>query len=112
MRVHGPRNETYTEMSRSEAQRRYQNILHYQVRPMLGDRSKSDDDKVIILKRVVREAHRIKYQSGAVAGSGAREEIFDLLSPLLKPTAGASEELQDWIKRAIRSYGAAVDSND
>jgi two-component sensor histidine kinase len=112
MRVHGERNESFSEMSRSEAQRRYQNIIHYQIRPMLGDRSKSDDDKVIILKRVVREAHRIKYQAGAVAGSGAREEIFDLLTPLLKATAGTSEELQDWVKRAIRSYGAAIGEED
>jgi hypothetical protein len=112
MRVHGDRNETFTEMSRSEAQRRYQNILQYQIRPMLNDRSKSADDKVTILKRVVREAHRIKYQSGAVAGSGAREEIFDLLSPFLKPNAATPEELQDWIKRAIRSYGAAIEGSD
>lgn len=111
MRVHGERNESFTEMSRSEAQRRYQNILHYQIRPMLGDRSKSDDDKVMILKRVVREAHRIKYQSGAVAGSGAREEITDLLTPYLKPSAGTTEELEDWIKRAIRSFGASIDSD-
>jgi hypothetical protein len=112
MRVHGPRNETMSEMSRSEAQRTYMNILHYQIRPMLIDRSKSDDDKVIILKRVVREAHRIKYQSGAVAGSGAREELFLLLEPFLKPNSRASEELQDWVKRAIRSFGGTTESDD
>jgi len=112
MRVHGPRNETMSEMSRSEAQRRYMNILHYQIRPMLIYRSKSDDDKVIILKRVVREAHRIKYQSGAVAGSGAREELVLLLEPYLKPNAHTTEELQDWVKRAIRSYGATTESDD
>lgn len=112
MRIHGERNEAFTEMSRSEAQRRYQNILNYQIRPMLGDRSKSEDDKVMYLKRVVREAHRIKYQSGAVAGSGAREEISDLLLPLLKPSLGTGEELQDWIKRAVRSFGASVGESD
>jgi hypothetical protein len=112
MRIHGPRNETMSEMSRSEAQRRYMNILHYQIRPMLIDRSKSEDDKVLILKRVVREAHRIKYQSGAVAGSGAREELVVLLEPFLKASSGASEELQDWVKRAIRSYGATIEEPD
>lgn len=112
MRVRGPRGETFSEMSRSEAQRRYQNILHYQIRPMLNDRSKSDTDKVNILKRVVREAHRIKYQSGVVAGAGPREEICDLLLPLLKPNSSASEELRDWVKRAVRSYGATVETED
>jgi hypothetical protein len=112
MRVHGSRGETFTEMSRSEAQRRYMNMIHYQVRPMLGDRSKSDADKVTILKRIVRDAHRIKYQSGAVAGSGAREELIELLSPMLKPNANVSEELRDWVGRAIRSYGASIESAD
>jgi hypothetical protein len=112
MRVHGPRNETMSEMSRSEAQRRYMNILHYQIRPMLIDRSKTDDDKVLILKRVVRESHRIKYQSGAVAGSGAREELVVLLEPFLKANSSATEELRDWVKRAIRSYGATTESDE
>jgi hypothetical protein len=112
MRIHGSRGETFTEMSRSEAQRRYMNMIHYQIRPMLIDRTKTDEQRVTILKRIVRDAHRIKYQSGAVAGSGAREELFELLGPWLKPNAGVSEELRDWAGRALRSYGATVESED
>ena len=95
-------------MGRSEAQRRYNNLIQYQIRPMLANRGMSDEARVIILKRVVQIAHRVKYESGATAGSGAREEMMDLLTPLLKPESPAGEEYRDWIKRAIRSFGAAV----
>jgi hypothetical protein len=77
---------------------------------MLQDRSLDDEDKTQVMKRLVRDAHRIRYESGAVAGSGAREEIVDLLGPIIKPNAGYSEELVDWAKRAIRAFGASVES--
>ena len=38
------------------------------------------------------------------------EEIVDLLKPLTTLTAGHSEELVDWIKRAIRAFGATLES--
>jgi hypothetical protein len=97
-------------MTRSDAARRYQNLITYRIRPLLGDRSKTDDDKTQVMKRMVREAHKIRYESGAVAGSGVREELVDLLSPLLKPEAGHSEELTDWIKRVIRAFGATFEN--
>ena len=56
-------------------------------------------DKTQVMKRLVREAHRIRYESGAVAGSGTREEMVDLLKPMTLLTAGHSEELVDWIAR-------------
>jgi hypothetical protein len=99
-------------MSRSEAQRHYQNLITYRIRPILSDRSKNDDDKTQVMKRLVREAHKIRYESGAVAGSGTREELVDLLTPLLKPLAGHSEELTDWIKRVIRAFGATYENYD
>jgi hypothetical protein len=99
-------------MSRSDAQRRYQNLITYRIRPMLIDRSQDDEDKTIMMKRLVRECHSIRYESGAVPGSGTREEIVDLLSPILKAGAGHSEELIDWVKRVIRAFGATYESFD
>src|SRR6185369_9768707 len=87
------------QMNRSEAQRRFQNLIQYRVRPMLADRGKTDEDRVSILKRICREANQIRAASGVVAGPGAREEIIDLLSPWLKAEAGHTEELKDWIAR-------------
>lgn len=99
-------------MSRSDAARRYQNLIQYQLRPMLANRSFTDDERIGVLKRIIREAGRFKYESGAVAGSGSREEIVDLLAPYMKPDHWAGEELRDWVKRAIRSFGATVESED
>jgi hypothetical protein len=96
-------------MSRSEAQRRYNNLIEYQLRPMLGNRGMTDDARIGVLKRMVREASRFKYESGAVAGSGCREEVSDLLKPYLKPEHWAGEELRDWVKRTIRSFGATTE---
>jgi hypothetical protein len=96
-------------MSRSEAQRRYNNLIEYQLRPMLGNRGLTDDARIGVLKRMVREASRFKYESGAVAGSGAREEVTDLLKGYLKPEHWAGEELRDWVKRTIRAFGATTD---
>lgn len=93
-------------MSRSEAQRRYNNLIMYQLRPMLGNRSLTDDARVQILKRIVREAARFKYESGVVAGSGAREEIIDLLKDTFKPEHPGSEEYRDWVMRVIKAFGA------
>jgi len=97
-------------MTRSEAQRRYQNLITYRIRPMLGDRSKDDEDKTIEMKRLVRECHAIRYESGAVPGSGTREEIVDLLSPFIRRDSPHSEELMDWTKRVIRAFGATFDT--
>jgi hypothetical protein len=99
-------------MSRSEAQRRYQNLIEYQLRPMLNSRSLTDDARVQILKRMVREAGRFKYEAGVVAGAGAREEVLDLMKPYLHPEHWAGEELRDWVKRTIRAFGASLDSQD
>lgn len=99
-------------MSRSEAARRYQNLVQYQLRPMLGNRSMSDDQRVGVLKRIVREASRFKYESGAVAGGGTREEVVDLLKGYLHPEHPAGEELRDWIKRTIRAFGATIETSE
>jgi hypothetical protein len=98
-------------MSRSEAQRRYQNLITYRVRPLLIDRSKDDEDKTIVMKRLVRECHAVRYESGAVPGSGTREELVDLLSPIIKDGTH-SEELTDWVKRVIRAFGATYENFD
>jgi hypothetical protein len=98
-------------MTRSDAQRRYQNLITYRIRPLLIDRSKDDEDKTIVMKRLVREAHAIRYESGAVPGSGTREEVVDLLAPILK-AGNHSEELTDWVKRVIRAFGATYESFD
>jgi len=100
------------QMNRSEAQRRFQNLIQYRVRPMLANRGLADDDRVTILKRICREANQIRAASGVVAGPGAREEIIDLLSPWLKPEAGRAEELKDWVSRTFRTFGASYEGVD
>jgi hypothetical protein len=100
------------QMNRSEAQRRFANLIHYRVRPLLADRSKSDADRVIMMKRLVREANSIRVESGAVAGLGTREEIIELLLPWLKPDAPTSEELRNWIVRVFRAFGASYETED
>jgi hypothetical protein len=99
-------------MSRSEAQRRYNNLVLYQLRPMLANRKLAELERIGVLKRLVREAGRFKYESGVVAGAGTREEIVDLLTPHLKPEYEATEEYRDWVKRAIRAFGATIESVD
>src|SRR5437763_15624961 len=100
------------QMNRSEAQRRYGNLIQYRVRPLLADRSKSDADRVIMMKRLVREANNIRIESGAVAGMGSREEIMELLTPWLKPEAPTSEDLRNWIVRVFRDFGASLETAD
>ncbi|MFN3652900.1 MAG: hypothetical protein ACK47B_25255 [Armatimonadota bacterium] len=99
-------------ISRSEVQRRYNNLIQYQLRPMMAQRNMSDDARINVLKRIVRECSRFKYDSGAVAGGGSREEVVDLLTPWLKPEHPSGEELKDWVKRTIRAFGASIESND
>lgn len=99
-------------MSRSEAARRYQNLINYQLRPMLLNRRLEDDARINALKRIIREAGRFRYESGVVAGSGTREEVVDLLKPAFKAESGVSEELQDWYKRTIRAFGANIEGED
>ena len=99
-------------MSRSEAARRYQNLIQYQLRPMLGNRSMTQDERINVLKRIIREASRFKNESGAVAGAGSREEVVDLLKDYLKPEHWAGEDLRDWVKRVIRSFGATIDTGE
>jgi len=97
-------------MGRSEAARRYQNLIQYQLRPMLNDRKMTDDARILVLKRMIREAARFKYEAGVVAGAGAREEVVDLLADYLKPDHWAGEELRDWVKRTVRAFGASVET--
>jgi hypothetical protein len=99
-------------MGRSEAQRRYNNLIQYQLRPMVADRKMSDENRINALKRIVREASRFKYESGMVAGAGAREEIVELTADLMKPENPVSDEVRDWIKRAIHAFGASVDKGE
>jgi len=99
-------------MSRSDAQRKYSNIIQYQLRPMLGNRSLSEDGRVQVLKRIIREAARTRYESGVVPGSGTREEMQDLLRDFFKPDHPAGEELKDWVKRALRAFGASFEAED
>lgn len=99
-------------MSRSEAQRRYSNLVTYHVRPMVGNRRLSDEDRVGILKRVVANAHRFRYEAGVVAGMGCREEIVDLMKHYLLPDNPAGPDLRDWVKRSFRAFGATVDTED
>jgi hypothetical protein len=99
-------------MTRSDAARRYQNLIQYQLRPMLNDRRMSDDARIQILKRIVREASRFKYESGMVANAGTREEVVDLLVDYLKPEHWAGEDLRDWVKRTIRAFGATIDTSE
>jgi hypothetical protein len=98
-------------MTRSEAQRRYQNLVQYQLRPMLNNRSMTDDARVNVLKRIVREASRFKYEAGVVAGAGTREEVMDLIGSHLLPEHPGGDEYKDWIKRAIRAFGATVEED-
>src|SRR5262249_23424033 len=111
MRIHAVETNS-DQMNRSEAQRRYQNIITYQVRPMLGDRGKSEEDRVMLMKRVCSEANLIRADSGAAAGAGARAEIGARLPQLLKPTMGTGDELRGWITRVFRSFGAAYEAPD
>jgi hypothetical protein len=97
-------------MSRSEAARRYQALIQYQLRPMLANRRMSDEDRILVFKRMVREAARFKYESGVVAGAGSREELVDLLKDYFKEESGWGEELQDWAKRAMRAFGASIEA--
>lgn len=99
-------------MSRSDAQRRYNNLLAYQFRPMITNRRMSDDVRINVLKRVIREASRFRYESGVVAGSGIREEIMDLTEPYFKPDAPTSEELKSWLVRTIRAFGGGFETED
>jgi hypothetical protein len=99
-------------MTRSDAGRRYANLITYQLRPMLADRRLDDEGRIAILKRIIAQANRFRYESGVVAGAGSREEVQDLLMPFFHPEHPAGEELRDWIKRVIRAFGAAVDDTD
>jgi hypothetical protein len=99
-------------LTRSEAQRSYNNLVQYQLRPMLLQRGFDDEARVAVLKRIIREASRIKYEAGVVAGGGIREEVVDLLTPYLKIDSGAGEEFRDFIKRTIRAFGASIGSDE
>ena len=96
-------------MSRSDAQRRYSNLVTYQLRPMLADRKLSEEGQVSALKRIVQSAHRFRYESGVVAGMGTREEVVDLTKHMLRPDHPCTAEVKDWIKRTCRAFGASVD---
>ncbi len=99
-------------MSRSDAQRRYSNLVQYQLRPMImNDRRLGDAERVSALKRITNSAHRFRYESGVVAQSGTREEVIELLLPYLKPEAEYSDEVRDWVKRAIRAFGGSLASD-
>lgn len=95
-------------MSRSDAQRRYSNLVTYQLRPMVNDKKKSDDERVQILKRICQQAYRFRYESGVVAQGGTREEVLDLLSDFFKPDRVVGDELKDWLKRCVRAFGATM----
>lgn len=100
-------------MSRSDAQRRYGNLVQYQLRPMLMNlRRLSAVEQVSQLKRIVNSAHRFRYESGVVAQAGTREEVIDLVSDLFKPEAETPEEVLDWIKRMVRAFGGTLDSDE
>ena len=99
-------------MTRSDAARRYNNLIQYQLRPMLFDRRMSDENRIDVLKRIVREASRFKYESGVVAGAGAREEVVELTAHMLKVEHPWGEEVKDWIKRTIRAFGATIEADD
>lgn len=99
-------------MTRSDAQRRYQNLVTYQLRPMLANKHLDDQSRIGVLKRMVREAARFRYESGVVAGSGIREEVVDLVRDWFKPEVEAGEELKDWFKRAVRAFGATIGNDE
>jgi hypothetical protein len=97
-------------MSRSDAQRRYANLVTYQLRPMVYDKKKSDDERVQILKRICQNAYRYRYEAGVVAQGGTREEVMDLLQDYFKPDREVSDELKDWLKRCVRAFGASLEA--
>ena len=99
-------------MGRSDAQRRYMNLVTYQLRPMTSDRKKSDEERIQILKRIISQAHRFRYEAGVVAQGGTREEVVELLRPLFQPERGHGEELLDWMKRTMRAFGASPESTE
>lgn len=96
-------------MNRSEASRRYQNLITYQLRPMMTNRGASEEERINVLKRLIRQATLIRANSGAVAGGGTREEVVDLLSPWMKPESGFSDELKGWVVRLFRAFGASYE---
>ena len=97
-------------MSRSDAQRRYHNLVQYQLRPMVIDRRLSDEQRVQVMKRIVSTAHRFRFESGTVPGGGIREEVSDLIADWLKPSSEKGPELQDWTKRTIRAFGGTLEN--
>jgi hypothetical protein len=100
------------QMNRSDAQRRYNNLVQYQLRPMLLDRRLSNEERVSILKRIVNTAGRFRYESGVVAGGGTREEVLELCLEWLKPEHAGNDEVKDWIKRTIRAFGASIATDE
>lgn len=99
-------------MSRSDAQRRYANLVTYQLRPMVMDRKKTDEERIQILKRMISSAHRFRYEAGVVAQGGTREEVVELLRDYFNPDKGYGEELQDWVKRTMRAFGSSGEAMD
>jgi hypothetical protein len=99
-------------MSRSDAQRRYQNLVTYQLRPMITIKKMSDDNRIQAIKRIIREASRFRYESGVVPQSGIREEVTDLCAPYFKLGAETSEELAGWLIRMMRSFGCNPTTED
>lgn len=99
-------------MSRSDAQRRYQNLVTYQLRPMITAKGMSDDNRIQVIKRIIREASRFRYESGVVPQSGIREEVTDLCAPYFKMDAPTSEDLAGWLVRMMRCFGVNVDTGE
>jgi len=99
-------------MSRSDAQRRYSNLVTYQLRPMLADRKLEEEGQISALKRIVQSAHRFRYEAGVVAGMGTREEVVDLTKHFLRADHPSSPEVKDWIKRTCRAFGASVEGDE
>ena len=99
-------------MSRSEAGRRYTNLIHYQIRPFLANTRLSEEEKVTQLKRLVRMVTRVRVESGSVAGGGPREEVLELFGSWLKPDSPHSEEVRDWVMRLMRAYGVTIDTGE
>lgn len=99
-------------MTRSEAARRYTNLIHYQLRPFLANTRLSEEEKVTQLKRLVRMVTRVRVESGSVAGGGPREEVLELIGPWLRPEAPHNEEVKDWVMRLMRAYGVTIDNGE
>jgi len=100
-------------MSRSDAQRRYSNLVQYQLRPMVNNyRRLSAEEKITALKRVVNSCYRFRYESGVVPGAGTREEVLELLTDYFKPEAESSPEVLDWMKRTVHAFGASISSEE